>query len=276
MRKLLFLLTMLVLMTITLLPALVAGENLLNIPPIDWKRDFRPGNRSDIYNVEASNGVTRIRRYPSSTFGRIYHDLKLKPGVTYRLRYLQTTEHGVLTKMLVIYKGQDGKWREKTRLSYYEPMVNGEWCTGVATFTVPEDVILTRIDYRIDSFGTVDLKDVSLTELSPAEAAAYKKSIEIKPFQPGNGTDYALKSGQYYRVRLEGNASGKADGTVKLVFHSPEGTFIQHDYLTFFLRGEKPQNFSEVIVIPDNADGARVTISGADVKNFSFEPFGTK
>lgn len=276
MRKILFLLTMLILMTITLLPALVAAENLLTVSPTDWAQDFRPDNRSDVYHVEAGDGFTQILRYPSSTFGRIYYDLVLKPGATYRLSYSQTTKRGALTKMLVIFKGKDGKWREKTRLSCYEPLVNGEWSTGIITFTVPEDVILTRIDYRLDSFGTVELKDVSLTELSPAEAQAYQKSIEVKPFQPGNGTDYALDPGRYYRVRLDGQGQGKADGTVKMVFHAPNGDFIKHGYLIFFLRGNEAKKFAEVIVVPDNADGVRVTVKGADLSHFAFEPFKKK
>jgi|GEM_PF-3170765 len=271
MKKSLFLLAF------CLLPALFAAENLLTIPLTDWKRDFRPDNRSDIYDVKASgDGVTRIRRFANSAFGRIYFDLPLKAGATYRLGYTQATEHGALTKMLVIFKGEDKKWREKTRLSNVEPLVNGEWSTGVVTFTVPDDVIETRIDFRLDSFGTVDLKDVALVELAPAEAEAYKKSIEVKPFQPGNGVDYVLEPGKYYRVRFQGNAAEGAEGTVNMVFHAPDGSFIKDGHITFFLRGKEPKAFSEVIAVSDNADGARVTVAGADVKNLALEPFEVK
>lgn len=265
------------LLAFCLLPALFAAENLLTIPLAEWKRDFRPDNRSDIYDVKASDdGVTRIRRFANSAFGRIYFDLPLKAGATYRLGYTQTTEHGALTKMLVIFKGEDKKWREKTRLSNVEPLVNGEWSTGTVTFTVPDDVIETRIDFRLDSFGTVDLKDVSLVELAPAEAEAYKKGIEVKPFQPGNGVDYALEPGKYCRVRFEGNAAEGAEGTVKMVFHAPDGSFIKDGHITFFLRGKEPKAFSEVIAVSDNADGARVTAAGVDVKNFTIEPLEGK
>lgn len=271
MKKRLFLLTL------SLLPALFAAENLLTVPLADWKRDFRPDNRKDIYDVEAfADGSTRIRRFANSIFGRIYFDLPLKAGATYRLNYAQTTKQGALTKMLVIFKGEDKKWREKTRLSNVEPLVNGEWATGTVTFTVPDDVIETRIDFRIDSFGTVDLKDLSLVELSPAEAEAYKKSIEIKPFQPGNGSDYALKPGKYYRVRFEGKAAGEADGTVNVVFHAPDGGFIRDGRITFFLRGNEPKKFAEPIAVSDNADGVRVTVAGAEVKDLAFEPFEVK
>jgi len=260
-----------------LLSVLFAAENLLTVPLTDWKRDFRPDNRSDIYDVKAlDNGVTRIRRFPGSDFGRIYFDQPLKAGATYRLSYSQFTEHGALTKMLVIFKGEDKKWREKTRLSCFEPLVNGEWSTGVVTFTVPDDVIETRIDFRLDSFGTVDLKEVSLTELAPADAEAYKKSIEVKPFRPGSGGDYALEPGKYYRVRFEGRAAEGTEGTVNMVFHAPDGSFIKDGHLTFFLRDKEPKTFSEVIAVSDNADGARVTVAGAEVKEFAFEPFEVK
>jgi len=270
MKQILFLLAL------ALFPALFAAENLLTAPLTDWKRDFRPDNRSDIYDVKASDNVTRIRRFANSTFGRVYFDLPLKAGATYRLNYTQTTEHGALTKMLVIFKGNDKRWHEKTRLSNVEPLVNGEWSTGVVTFTVPDDVIETRIDFRLDSFGTVDLKDLSLVELTPNEAEAYKKSIEVKPFQPGNGIDYALEPGTYYRIHFEGRATDKADGTVKMVFHAPDGSLIQDGYITFFLRGNEPKKFSEVIAVSDNADGVRVTITGVEGKDLVFEPFEVK
>lgn len=259
------------------LPALFAAENLLTVPPVEWKRDFRPGNRKEIYDVKQLDaGATRIRRFANSDFGRIYRDLKLKPGATYRLSYTQTTEHGALTKMLVIFRGSDGKWREKNRLSCFEPLLNGEWTTGTMTFTVPEDAVETRIDFRIDSFGTVDLKGPCLTELTPAEAEAYRKSIEVKPFRPGTGGDHALVPGKYYKIRFDGRAAGDGAGTVKLVFHSPGGGFVRDGHITFYLRGGEKKAFSEIIAVSDNADGARVSIDGADVTGLAFEPIEVK
>ena len=271
MKKLLFLLTF------ALLPALFAAENLLTAPLCEWKRDFRPGNRKEVYDVkQLDGGITRLRRFAGSSFGRIYQDLKLRPGNVYRLAYTQTTEHGALTKMLVIFKGPDGKWREKTRLSHCEPLVNGEWTTGTMTFQVPEDAVETRIDCRLDSFGTVDLKDVSLTELTPAEAEAYRKSTAVEPFRPGSGNDYALVPGGYCRVRFDGEAPAGNGGTVRIVFHSPDGSFIRDGHITFYLRGGEKKTFSEIIVVSDNADGARVTTGGVEIRNFVFEPYEVK
>lgn len=262
----------LLLLALAAVSLLSAAENLLTVPVVEWKRDFRPGNRPDIYDIKDSEGVTRLRRFANSEFGRIYLDLPLKAGATYRLSYTESTEHGALTKMLVIFKGEDQKWREKTRLANYEPLVNGEWSTGVITFTVPGDVVETRLDFRIDSFGTVDLKDLSLTELTPGEAEAYRKSVEVKPFQPGNGSDYALVPGKYYRIRFDGRAAGEADGTLKMVFHGADGEFIKDGHITFWLRGGEWKPRSEVIAVSDNADGIRVSTDAAEVKDLVFEP----
>lgn len=172
--------------TLTTLCALLCcgGENLLSTPLADWQRDFRPAESKQIYDLKILEDRTRIRRFANSTFGRIYHDLKLEPGATYRLTYDQTTPHGALVKMLVIFRGEDGKWREKTRLSNYEPLVNGEWSTGTMVFRMPDDAREARIDFRIDSFGTVDLRNVSLVKLPESEAAAYWKKPKFPPSPP--------------------------------------------------------------------------------------------
>ncbi len=256
---------------LALLPAFLGAANLLDTPPVEWKRDFRPDNRKDIYDVTAlPGGTTRLRRFTNSAFGRIYRDLSLKPGAGYQLDYTQTTEHGVLTKMLVIFKGSDGKWREQTRLSFFEPLVNGEKATASIRFLVPEDAVETRIDYRLDSFGTVNLGNVSLTELSPEEAEAFRKSREVKPFTPGTGGDYALTPGKYYRVSFEGKKVNGETGEFKLRFHYPETGFHRDGHIYFFLREDRPVKTGEIIVVPDTADGCRAEIINAEIKAVSF------
>lgn len=260
--------------TLTTLCALLCcgGENLLSTPLADWQRDFRPAESKQIYDLKILKDRTRIRRFANSTFGRIYHDLKLEPGATYRLTYDQTTPHGALVKMLVIFRGEDGKWREKTRLSNYEPLVNGEWSTGTMVFRMPDDAREARIDFRIDSFGTVDLRNVSLVKLPESEAAAYWKKAEIPPFTPGNGSDHALEPDRYYRITFDAVNPEKTPEKLKMVFHAAGGEFISPGEISFFVPAGEKKSFREVIVTAENIDGIRVDPGALEIRNLKFTP----
>ncbi len=249
-----------------------AAENRIETPLVEWKRDFRPANREDLYHVSVQGEETRLLRRPGSNFGRIYHDLRVNPGAVYRVSCRQLTESGALVKLLVIFKGPDGKWREKTRLTDITPLVNGEWSEPSLTFAVPQDVREMRIDYRLDSFGTVLLKDMVLEELTSDAAAAWRKATAVPEFLPGeNAGDYALKPGAYYRVAFRAAPeAGREEGRVRMVFHTSDKGFPRDGSLTFYCREAAGKEFREVIVVADNADGIRVTPEGAKVENLQF------
>ncbi|MGE4564665.1 MAG: hypothetical protein AB7F32_07335, partial [Victivallaceae bacterium] len=204
-------------------------------------------------------------------FGRVYFDLTLNRGRVYRLSCERMTEHGALAKLLVIFKGDDNKWRENTRLSNFEPLVNGEWSKAVMTFEVPADVKETRIDFRLDSYGVVEVRNMELRELSPEAADAWRKEVAVKPFQPGSEGDYALTPGAYYRITFHGTpAAGQAEGRLRLDFHSPEKDFVRDGSITFFCRDPKGREVSEIIVAADNVDGVRVRSENAVIGNLKF------
>ncbi len=258
---------------VLLAAALAAGAgNLLPMPLSEWRRDFRPQEAGQICDVKEMDGFTRIRRFANSTFGRIYCDLPLEPGAVYRLAYDQTTSHGALVKMLVIFKGEDGKWREKTRLSGYEPLVNGEWSTGNMVFRMPDDAVEVRIDFRIDSFGTVDLRNVRLEKLSAEEAAAHEKSIAVRPFTPGQPGDHALEPDRYYRVTFDAVNPGGEAGKLKLIFHAAAGNFIEPGEISFFVPAGEKKSFREVIVTAGNIDGVRADPGPLTVADLKFTP----
>ena len=56
------------------------------------------------------------------------------------------------------------------------PLVNGEWTAGKLVFQVPPDVNLARIDFRLDSAGTVELKDI----MTVCKEDALKEASESK------------------------------------------------------------------------------------------------
>ena len=250
--------------------ASAVSKNLLPTPPVKWKQDFRTANQA-LYGVTEKDGVTQVKRLPGSVFGRVYCDLVLKRGQVYRLSCDRMTEHGALVKQLVIFKGDDNVWREKTRLSNYEPLVNGEWSKAVMTFEVPADVKETRIDFRLDSYGVVNLKNMTLVELSPEAAEAWRKEVAVKPFQPGGESDYRLTPGGSYRVTFRGApARGHDEGKLVMTFHTPDKGFVRDGSITFFCRDPKGRDFNEVIVVADNVDGARVKIEDAVIDDLKF------
>ena len=249
---------------------LFAAENLIKVPLAEWKQDFRTPN-PELYGVVAKDGVTEIKRLPGSIFGRIYYDCVLTPGKVYELSCDRLTERGALVKQLVIFKGNDNVWREKTRLSNYEPLVNGEWSKAVMTFEVPGDVKETRLDFRLDSYGVVMLKNMTLTELSPEAAAVWRKEVAVRPFQPGSEGDYILTPGAYYRITFCGApAKGQTEGRLMLNFHSPEKDFVRDGSITFFCRDPRGREVSEIIVAADNVDGVRVKTENAEIGNLKF------
>ena len=162
--------------------------------------------------LSTGDGTVRFRRFAGAEFARLYQDVELERSAYYSLTYAQRTEHGALDKLLVIFRGADGKWREKSRLTDVTPLVNGEWTAGKLVFQVPPDVNLARIDFRLDSAGTVELKDIMLEKLDPADGKAYLDSLRPAPFQPGrNSGDLAVKSDSYQVIAFA--AQGGENGT---------------------------------------------------------------
>ena len=108
--------------TLTTLCALLCcgGENLLSTPLADWQRDFRPAESKQIYDLKILEDRTRIRRFANSTFGRIYHDLKLEPGATYRLTYDREWAGGLRMTLRLTHEQN-----EPTGALFYQPLSAG-------------------------------------------------------------------------------------------------------------------------------------------------------
>lgn len=238
-----------------------AGELL---SPEQWKHECRPERKLSTVKI-AGDGTVRFRRFAGAEFARLYQDVELERGAYYSLTYAQRTEHGALDKLLVIFRGADGKWREKSRLTDVTPLVNGEWTAGKLVFQVPPDVNLARIDFRLDSAGTVELKDIMLEKLDPADGKAYLDSLRPAPFQPGrNSGDLAVKSDSYQVIAfaVQGGENG---GKVTVEFHDPERGWINRSLLTFFVPAGTKKEFREVTLIPENVNGLRFTAAGCEI-----------
>ena len=163
----------LLLSTLFALAALSQAGELLS--PEQWKHECRPERKLSTVKI-AGDGTVRFRRFAGAEFARLYQDVELERGAYYSLTYAQRTEHGALDKLLVIFRGDDGKWRDKSRLTDVTPLVNGEWTAGKLVFQVPPDVNLARIDFRLDSAGTVELKDI----MTVCKEDALKEASESK------------------------------------------------------------------------------------------------
>ena len=92
-----------------------------------WKKEIRT---ADLGSVEVVDGAAKITRLPKSTFGRIYQDMAVEPGKYYTLTFRRFMDKGALTKALVIFRGPDNAWREKTRFTYQFPWRPGVWQQG--------------------------------------------------------------------------------------------------------------------------------------------------
>ena len=112
-----------------------------------WKKEIRT---ADLGSVEVVDGAAKITRLPKSTFGRIYQDMAVEPGKYYTLTFRRFMDKGALAKALVIFRGPDNEWREKTRFTYQFPWRPGVWQQGKYTFKTSDDVNYLRLDFRLD------------------------------------------------------------------------------------------------------------------------------
>ena len=124
---------------------------------------------------------------------------------------------------------------------------------------------LARIDFRLDSAGTVELKDIMLEKLDPADGKAYLDSLRPAPFRPGrNSGDLAVKSDSYQEIAFAAQG-GENGGKVTVEFHDPERGWINRSLLTFFVPAGTKKEFREVTLIPENVNGLRFTAAGCEI-----------
>ena len=226
--------------------------------PADWEREFVPEKLAALEDI--GGGVTRFRRFSESTGARIFRDLKLQPGNCYVLTYLQSTTHGALDKVSVFFRQADGNWPKKGNFNDLTPLVNGEWTKGELWFQVPPGSGETRIAVILESFGTVELKELALREVKLAEYQAHCAALVPPPFQPGkNPDDIVVKSDSYQTVSFQAQAGKEKEGTVKIEFHQSDKKWYRCTRIVFFVPAGEQKEIRETLFIPENVDGLRFT-----------------
>lgn len=261
---------------LSLLPAILfiiatacAGEPL---SPQEWKYECRPEKKLSNLRID-ENGILQFRRYAGAKSARLYHDTALEPGAWYSLTFEQHTEHGALDLLLIIFRGKDGKWREKTRLSCVTPLVNGEWTPGRIVLQTPPDVDLARVDFRLDSAGTLNLRAVKLEKIDAATGEAYRAALRPAPFALDRSPlDLPVRSDSYQKITFTAQG-GESDGTVTVEFHDPTRGWINRSRMTIYIPAGIRRECREITLIPENVNGIRISPSGCAISNLKVSEF---
>ena len=214
-----------------------------------WKKEIRT---ADLGSVEVVDGAAKITRLPKSTFGRIYQDMAVEPGKYYTLTFRRFMDKGALAKALVIFRGPDNEWREKTRFTYQFPWRPGVWQQGKYTFKTSDDVNYLRLDFRLDrndfrrefeiSYKMDDVvlrlateKEIADVTLPPPEQRpAWQPSDEWKTENGLSFRDMDVAANANMTLKLQVPPLEKAT-ELHVFFMDKDGNRIRNSLITFSL-----------------------------------------
>ncbi|MGE4563975.1 MAG: hypothetical protein AB7F32_03815 [Victivallaceae bacterium] len=225
-----------------LIPASLFAADLVNYGKFGmWKVE----PKADV--AVFTDGQVTLRRQDETKLVRSYVDLSLESGKCYRLSFSQYSTKNTLAKVLVIFRGADGAWLEKDRLSFIKPVIPDQTTRASYTFEVPSGIKTARLDFRLDYPGEITFSNIDVVEIPAAEAAD-----PTPGFNPGASTagirDFAL-SGRAFTFEAKGPEGAKA----VVLFHRKEAGFIPNSRAEFILP-VKP----ETLQLPADCDGVRV------------------
>lgn len=236
-------------------PALFAGNLLLNGDfsegEAHWQRDFRP--QANACNITVTNGVLRLERPETAEFCRIYQDLPLEADTYYTLTYRRQGPKGVLSRMLLIQRDQDGNWLGDPPACLTAG--SDDWIGGTLTVRTAARVNAGRIDLRVDTPGILQADDLAIRKATAAEIEALQLQQEPDEFVPSVQWQPDSKRN---RMTLDVALPGEGERAIEFFWeNAPQQYQIHYKTATGWLSGSR--------ILVNNATGSFQSVAPATV-----------